>query len=122
MHRQNVASVVIRLLNSHTTANDSVVCKDVSLALQQTIAMELQQVIHVDVKAQRRKRKRNKSSSSDIETTLVCRPLGSFAADDVQILAQVLKRVSVYTLPLLDDALSGLARDLAQQSTRVVSR
>ena len=80
------------------------------------LAMELQQVLKLDVKEQRRKRKRNKMSSNpnDKETAsrCRCRPLGSFAADDVMVIVQVLKRVSVYTLPLLDGLLSGLARDL----------
>jgi hypothetical protein len=41
-------------------------------------------------------------------------PLGSFAvADDVFVLMQVLKHVSIYTLPSLDGLLSGLVRDLA---------
>jgi hypothetical protein len=66
VHRRNVASVVIRLLhnNDHCTANDSSVYK-ISLAVQQMVAMEVQQVLKLNVMAQRRKRKRNKTSNDD---------------------------------------------------------
>jgi hypothetical protein len=118
VHRRNVASVVIRLLhhtNDHCTANDSSVYK-ISLAVQQMVAMEVQHVLKLNVKAQRRKRKGNKTSN-DNDTTSRRRPpppLGSFAAaDDVVVLVQVLKHVSIYTLPPLDGLLSGLVRDLA---------
>ncbi len=113
VHRRNVASVLIRLLNGTTTNESSLVCRNLSLVLQQTIAVEVHQVMKVDVKAQRRKRKRTKTTSDNNENTSChCRPLGSFAADDVQVIAQVLKQVSVYTLPSLDSVLSGLARDI----------
>jgi hypothetical protein len=124
VHRRNVASVVIRLLhtNDHCTANDSSVYK-ISLAVQQMVAIEVQHILKLNVKAQRRKRKGNKTSN-DNDTTSRRRPppLGSFAAaDDVVVLVQVLKHVSIYTLPSLDDLLSGLVRDLAAGAVDVSS-
>jgi hypothetical protein len=95
----------------------------ISLAVQQMVAIEVQHILKLNVKAQRRKRKGNKTSN-DNDTTSRRRPppLGSFAAaDDVVVLVQVLKHVSIYTLPSLDGLLSGLVRDLAAGAVDVSS-
>ena len=112
-HRRNVASVMIRFLDARRAADSDSLPHEISVTLQQTIAVKLQQCIKQDVKAERRKRKKEKSSSTNVDDKQM-RPLGSFTVDDVRVLMEILKRVSTYSVPSLDREMACLARDLTE--------
>ena len=109
--RRNIAGTVTRLLGSQTEAVDSVE-QHVSGFLQQAIAVEFEQYLKQDIKAERRKRKQRNAPSKQVDA-MNCRPLGSLPFQDVNTMLEVLKQISTFNVPSLDRELASLSRDLS---------
>jgi hypothetical protein len=110
-HRRNVAGVVMRFMDASGGDDAESLRQETNVMMQQAVAVELYKCIRNDEKAQRRKRKRRNASCTDTNDN-VHLSLGSYSKQDVDTVANVLRRISTFDLPSLDRELPSLGRDL----------
>jgi hypothetical protein len=108
-HRKNVAGIVMRFTDASGDAES--LRQETNVKMQQAVAVELEKFIRNTEKAARRKQKRQYASCKVTDNNAHL-SLGFYSNQDVDAVAEVLRRISTFDLPSLDRELSSLSRDL----------